>query len=125
VLKAELQQAPPTGRVRFGEMAARPCRAVGTEQFDGDRRVEGVRFRGRPQGDPDVLRPRVLTQFVDVRDEALMVGRDGDFDANRGLGSGIREWLVSGSGHDTAFWLERIREARVAVVETGVWATDR
>jgi hypothetical protein len=106
-------------------MAARPRRAIGTEQLDGDRRVEGVCFRRRPQGDPDVLRPRALTQIVDVRDEALMVGRDGDFDADRSGGSGIREWLVSGSGHDTAFWLKRIREAQRAVAVTGFSPTDR
>jgi hypothetical protein len=43
-------------------------------------------------------------QFVDVRDDALLVMLDRDLEADRILRSGVREWLVSGSKHDTAFW---------------------
>ena len=70
--------------------------------------MQSVRSRRCPEGDPHVLDLSVPTQFVDVRDYALVVGRDLDFETNWSLGSGVGERLVSGSGHDAAFWLKRI-----------------
>jgi hypothetical protein len=72
-----------------------------------------------PQGHPHVLGLRTTAELLHVRNHTLIAMLDGDFDPHRILQSGVGEWLISGSGHATAFRVKRIREALTTVPVTG------